>query len=213
MKEAIAQHTQGLAGPQGDGEEYNETALRILEAAAQVFSTYGYAGATTRAIAEAADVNEVTLFRHFGTKRKLFEEVIARFSAVPGLTAMGGKLTGDYRQDLTTIGRHYLAMLHRNRRAILMTMAEVQRQPEIRSLLAHPPTHQREMLAGYLRKQMARGVVRELADPELAAQGFFGMFFEYSMVQLLDDPGAPQREDEEVVAQFVDLFVRGTVRD
>jgi AcrR family transcriptional regulator len=188
-----------------------ETKQRIVQAAAQVFSEHGYTGATTRAIAAAAGVNEVTLFRHFGNKQGLFQAVIGRFSALPGLAALEGQLTGDYRQDLTIIGQHFLAMMHRNRRSILMAMLEVQRQPEIREIVAQPPTRQRQMLGQYLRGQIARGVVRHLPDPELAAQMFFGMLFEYSVNQLLADPAAPQPADEDMIVQMVDIFVRGTI--
>ncbi|HNT75073.1 MAG TPA: TetR/AcrR family transcriptional regulator [Anaerolineae bacterium] len=190
----------------------DDTRQRILEAAAQVFSARGYAGATTRALAAAAGVNEVTLFRHFGTKQGLFQAVVEQFSAVPGLAARAAQLTGDYRADLTRIAQHYLAMLHRNRRAILMTMTEAQRQPEIRPVIAATPARQRAMLAGYLRQQIANGIARDLPNPELTAQAFFGMFFEYSLAQLLDEPGAPQPADEDVIAEFVDMFVRGTLK-
>jgi AcrR family transcriptional regulator len=200
--------------PTGNNPDYNETAQRILEAAAQVFSERGYVGATTRALAAAAGVNEVTLFRHFGTKQGLFQAVVEQFSAVPGLAARAAQLTGDdYRADLTRIAQHYLAMLRRNRRAILMTMAESPRQPEIRPVIAATPARQRAMLAGYLRQQIARGVVRNLPNPELTAQAFFGMFFEYSMAQLLAEPDTPQPADEDVIAEFVDIFVRGTIKE
>jgi AcrR family transcriptional regulator len=189
----------------------DETRQRIIQGAAQVFAQKGYEGATTRAIAEAAGINEVTLFRHFGNKQGLFQAVIGRFSALPGLAAMEGQLTGDYREDLTAIGRHFLAMMHRNRRSILTAMLEVQRQPEIRKSVAQPPTRQRQMLGQYLRGQMACGVVRHLPDPELAAQMFFGMLFEYSVNQLLADPAAPQPADEDMIVQMVDIFVRGTI--
>ncbi len=59
--------------------------------------------------------------------------------------------------------------------------------------------------------KIERGVVRNLPDPDLAAQAFFGMFFEYSMAQLLlPEEEATTVPTEEVVAQLVDLFVRGT---
>ena len=49
---------------------------RILAAAAQIFAEQGYIRATTRAIAAAAGVNEVTLFRHFGSKKNLAQAAI-----------------------------------------------------------------------------------------------------------------------------------------
>ena len=46
---------------------------RLLDAAAAVYAQHGHLGATTRRIADAAGVNEVTLFRLFGTKDALLE--------------------------------------------------------------------------------------------------------------------------------------------
>ena len=52
----------------------------ILAAALRRFSQRGFLGATTRRIAGEAGVAEVTLFRHFGSKEKLFGEVIRVYS-------------------------------------------------------------------------------------------------------------------------------------
>jgi AcrR family transcriptional regulator len=48
----------------------------LLEAARSLFASKGYAGASTRDIAVKAGVSEALLFRHFGTKAKLFERAI-----------------------------------------------------------------------------------------------------------------------------------------
>lgn len=48
----------------------------ILEAAADVFAEKSYAGATTREIAERADVAEPTMFRIYGNKDALFEAAV-----------------------------------------------------------------------------------------------------------------------------------------
>jgi AcrR family transcriptional regulator len=48
----------------------------MLAAAHDEFSDHGYARATTRGIAERAGVAEPMLFRHFGSKAALFNEVV-----------------------------------------------------------------------------------------------------------------------------------------
>jgi AcrR family transcriptional regulator len=48
----------------------------ILTAAHDEFCDHGYARATTRGIAERAGVAEALLFRHFGSKAALFNEVV-----------------------------------------------------------------------------------------------------------------------------------------
>ena len=51
---------------------------QLLEAAVKVFANAGFRGATTRRIAQEAGVNEVTLFRQFGSKEGLIIEAVLR---------------------------------------------------------------------------------------------------------------------------------------
>ncbi len=57
----------------------NNTRENISNAALELFSTNGYTSTTTKLIADKAEVNEVTIFRHFGTKEFLFQEVIKNY--------------------------------------------------------------------------------------------------------------------------------------
>jgi AcrR family transcriptional regulator len=192
----------------------DETKQRIIQGAAQIFAEKGYDGATTREIAEAASVNEVTLFRHFGSKKNIFMTVIERFSALPGLeAAMKDQLTGDYRQDLAKLGSHFLETMLKRRKAILMSLCTAERLPEIRDVVAQAPTQQQRMLSSYLWQQIERGTMRDLSNPELVAKLFFGMLFEFAISQpFLADTPIGHVSPEEVVAQVVDIFVRGTIK-
>jgi len=51
---------------------------KILKAATQLFAYRGYDATTTKQIARAAGVNEATLFRTFGGKKRLFRTVTER---------------------------------------------------------------------------------------------------------------------------------------
>jgi AcrR family transcriptional regulator len=191
-------------------QDSDDTRQRILEAAAQVFAEKGYARATTRALAEAAGVNEVTLFRHFGSKEGLFSAVIEAYAAPALNTAIAADLTGDYRRDLLTMGGHVLGALLERREAMRLMLCEAEHFPEVRQALAQNPRQLRQALAGYLRQQMDRGRVRPL-HAEAAAQAFWGMFFAYTFsLWLMDEPLDPALSTEEVVAEFVDIFVNGT---
>lgn len=48
----------------------------LLAAARRAFAEHGFGGATTSAVAESADVSERVLFRHFATKRRLYEAAV-----------------------------------------------------------------------------------------------------------------------------------------
>jgi len=67
--------TEHLPVPRMKSEDRREL---ILEAATGVFGQYGYYGATTDQIARAAGVSQPYVVRMFGTKERLFIEVIER---------------------------------------------------------------------------------------------------------------------------------------
>jgi AcrR family transcriptional regulator len=192
-------------------QDCDDTRQRILLAAAQVFAEKGYARATTRVLADAAGVNEVTLFRHFGSKQGLFSAIVETYAAPAVKTTIAAQLTGDYRQDLLTMGANVLRILLERRNAVRLMLCEAEHFPEVRQAMAQNPRQLRHMLGGYLRQQMAQGRVRPL-HPEAAAQAFWGMFFAYTIsLWLLDEPLDPELSTEELVAQFVDIFVGGTL--
>jgi AcrR family transcriptional regulator len=49
-----------------------DTRRRIIESAAGLFSQCGYNGVSTRDIAQGANINEATIFRHYPHKRDLY---------------------------------------------------------------------------------------------------------------------------------------------
>lgn len=67
-------------------EEVSSTKRVILAAAEEVFATYGYAGASTRAIVKRAGVNISSLHYHWSSKERLyfavFEDIYARITEV-----------------------------------------------------------------------------------------------------------------------------------
>jgi AcrR family transcriptional regulator len=191
-------------------ERVRRTRLRILQAAAQQFSAQGYSGATTRAIAAAAGVSELTLFRHFGSKKALFLAMMAENSPLPGLRAgLSAQASGDLRPDLVGIGLNFLSAIQARRREILMTLREAEAMPELRPMIVQAPLQQRRILAAYLERQAAQGHLR-LPDPSLAAQALLGMLFAYAIqLPLLEDQPEANASLEHVVSSFVDIFLRG----
>jgi AcrR family transcriptional regulator len=58
------------------GKERRQT---LLETALALFSTQGYDGTTTRAIAHSAGVTEALLFKHFRTKQELLAAIVNEY--------------------------------------------------------------------------------------------------------------------------------------
>ncbi len=62
-----------------------ETDLALLDAATEVFSAHGFAGARVDSIARLAKVNKAMIYYHFGSKRGLYQAVLLRlFEGVLG---------------------------------------------------------------------------------------------------------------------------------
>ena len=62
-----------MASPRLDAEERRKA---IVRAAVPLFARNGFAGTTTREIAEKAGISEALLFRHFPTKKALYGEIL-----------------------------------------------------------------------------------------------------------------------------------------
>lgn len=183
------------------------TRQKLIEAAGAQLLEKGYAGATTRSIAKAAGVNELTLFRYFPTKKELFSELFKTYAPLTGIqTALAGALTGDPRQDLIAISNQFTSVMLERRKAILLTLSETGELEELRQVISELPRRGRQMLAFYLQMQMDQGRLKRV-DPQMAAQALIGMFMAYIISQsLLDEPIV---DVPSLVPFFVDLFLDG----
>ena len=59
----------------------SSTRQKLIDAALKLFTSLGVTETTTKAVAELAQVNEVTLFRHFGNKQGLMLAVMEESAA------------------------------------------------------------------------------------------------------------------------------------
>ncbi|MBL8966909.1 MAG: TetR/AcrR family transcriptional regulator [Spirochaetaceae bacterium] len=141
---------------------------RILAAARNLVARKGYTGATTREIAAAAKVNEVTLFRKFGTKEKLlYEAIAASFPEVEEapLAALLGRPARDV-DGLVALVADFAAYfseraLGRDRELILIALREAGDRPELRELFASRSVLVSRLLERRLRELEGEGLLRE----------------------------------------------------
>jgi AcrR family transcriptional regulator len=185
---------------------------RILRAAEELFAERGYARTTTRAIAERAQVNEVTLFRHFGAKQQLLRAVVEAANA-GGLRALAEELPGDYRAELLRLGHDEVRNMLQHQSAVRLLVCEAAQDPELQAIVVGGASRNQERLAGYFRRQIAAGVVRPELDPEVLAHAFYSLTSSYVMQRtLLGAAATPGLPVEALVEQLVEIFVRGTAK-
>ncbi len=139
----------------------DETQDAILEAAFKAMIDFGYDKATTKRIAEYAGVNEVTLFRKFGSKAKLLQELVRR-EAENFQTRIHH--TGDLSADLEAIVTGYEALIRRRGRFMATLLTEATRRPELRGVFAKP-VQTFGMLASLIARYQDDGKLRPEAPP------------------------------------------------
>lgn len=194
------------------GMKTGGTKDRILEAGLRLFSEKGYLGTTTRDIARLAGVAEVTLFRHFASKERLFEEVINTFTFLPALKGLLPTLKGlEYRDALEVIAGRFLERLTERKQMIHIMHAEIHRYPaKVKEIYDNFIDEVFRTLASYFRDLQKEGVLREF-DPELGAGAFLGMFFSFFISrELLRKRVALQTDLPTVISGFVEIFCNGT---
>jgi len=153
---------------------------RLLDAAAVVFARDGLAGSTTREIARAAGVNEVTLFRLFQNKQNLLTTVLGRVFA-PAAPAEGME-SPDAEGGLSEIVRgyavSYAARLGKNLALMRVLVGEIQHFQEHELMVIRgifEPT--RQQLIARLRAAQKAGLARKEADPAIIADQINAIVF------------------------------------
>lgn len=176
----------------------------ILDAAAKVFAEHGFRGATTRLIADAADVNEVTLFRLFGSKDALLGEAIRTRVYERDILQLPDT-PGNARTELTTWAAAEYQHLLTHRSSIRQGMSELVDHPELCRCMAQGPRGGYTRLRQYLIRLIETGKVSKDANPVSAAAMLLGALFADAMGRdMMPDALPPAKQ---VPAAYVDLML------
>lgn len=190
-------------------KESGSTRERLLDAAFRVCSERGLHAATTREIADTAQVNEVTLFRHFGSKEKLIAALFQRSVAAQAEALnVDEPESGDLKDDLLNYALRFDRMLFEHEALIRTIIAEANRHPEqARQVICDSARPMRQRLIDYLRARQKSGVVRRDLAIEPAIDAFTGMLLA-GMLRRTDASKRLGYTHDEFVTTAVDLFVR-----
>ncbi|MGK2934140.1 MAG: TetR/AcrR family transcriptional regulator [Gemmatimonadaceae bacterium] len=162
------------------GSAQPDTREAILGAAVEAYSKYGFRGATTRRIAELAGVNEVTLFRHFGSKDALVGEALRAMSPAEQVAPLPAE-PRDLVVELTAWSEGQLAHLRDKRSMIRTCMGEIEERPELTQCAAAGPQGAFVELCGYLGRVRDAGMSFIDFDERVAAITLMGALFSDAM--------------------------------
>jgi len=181
------------------------TEQKILDAAVKVFSSDGYAGATTRKIAQEANVTEVTLFRKFQSKENLLKEVLIKHrNAISTLNhLLNVNKNVDIERDLCILGKEIAKDMQDEKKDsisymfMFMLFEEGRRRPELAEILESVFKTNIERLSEYFELQMKNGKIRNI-NTRSAAITFVSYFSCSAFLKGIFVDYAWSQNDEEV---------------
>ena len=151
---------------------------RLLAAAKLVFARDGLQGATTRAIAQEAGVNEVTLFRLFQNKDRLIGEVMESIVMQKQLAEPVGaqkEWSGTLKQNLRRYAETLYSVMERDEPLIRTMLGEARRYPDhAKKIILDAVKPERERFIANLEAARKAGQVRKGVHLSVAADAFTG---------------------------------------
>ncbi|WP_163686685.1 TetR/AcrR family transcriptional regulator [Mycolicibacterium gadium] len=116
-------------------QDWDATQTAVLDAVIACAEESGFRALTTRRVADVAGVNEVTIFRRFGSKAKLIAAAFEREAAAIGDQV--GEHSGDLRADLERIAAAIWDAAGRRRLTLPVILSELSTNAELRAAAGH----------------------------------------------------------------------------
>ncbi len=189
---------------------------QIVDVARRLFAEQGFKGTSTRHIARDARISETMIFKHFPTKKRLYQAILDS-------VACGRKYSIEERLYYTDYTLQDVL-----RKLVVMLLDEYEKDPVILKLLLHSGLESNQLadeifsehkkrLIDYVAYEIAervkKGAFRKV-DPELAAQAFMGMLMDYALSRtILQREEYRNRPTKEVADAFVQMFFEGICKD
>jgi TetR/AcrR family transcriptional regulator len=192
----------------------------ILDAALKIILREGYDGATTKLIADEADINEVTLFRKFHSKENILQAVIMRQrdSALQALASTFASYNYDndndnnrnaprFRTTLAELTGRVTGFMKARMDLMILLISEGRKKPFVARTISSIPHGMIKQLDKLFGEQIRLRRMRDV-DPQLAAVTFLGFLFYYSLMkEMFGDKVI--KDNKKILDGFVDIFLNG----
>jgi TetR/AcrR family transcriptional regulator len=186
----------------------------FIDTALHLFSTRGFRGTTTKAIAAAAEVSEALLFRYFATKQDLYAAILRSKAEQTGFKA---RLQALKRHAKNTDDDALVAAL------VTATRESYERDPDFQRLMLYAALEGHELAAAsqqvfgrptfaflraYIVKRQAAGIFRP-GDPALLVVALVALPAYFSLVDSLLGVERSAGSDDNTLDLFTRLILDG----
>ncbi len=193
--------------------EKTNTRDKILDTAIKLFAKNGFNGTTTKEIADAAEVNESLIFRHFSTKRDLYGAIIEKkIDEEPGIE-LPLQIHKDSKDDyliFRAIAERMLDKCGKDSNFIRLLHFSALEGHELSDMFFSTYVEYVNMLlCDYIESRIADKAFKNV-NALCASQAFIGMVINHIIVQeLFGEKKKNKINNEELVETFVTVFLDG----
>jgi AcrR family transcriptional regulator len=188
---------------------------RLIQSALELFTSQGVSSTTTRQIAEKAEVNEVTLFRHFGNKHGLLLAVLEESAAFKNLgesLVLRATPSGDVYQSLKDYASDSLHALEQVPEFVRSVVGEADQYPtENRRALGRGLTEANRYVAQYLAVVIEQGQLNTYLPAEKLASLLNGMLLGYTVIEFTSEFHELWDDRNDFLENLVQLFLHGAM--
>ncbi len=190
------------------------TKARLIEAALDLFAERGVTETTTKAVAERAQVNEVTLFRNFGNKYRLLLAVIqdsAVFAKLVHALVEQANAKDNVADFLREYARESLRTLNKAPDLVRSIVGEAGNYPrENRMALGKGLSEANRYVAEYLEQAIAAENLESDLSPEQIVNLFNFLLIGYFVVESSTEDYTYWSEQDDLLESIVTLFLQGS---
>lgn len=179
---------------------------RILDAAKRVYAQHGFRGATTRLIAIEADVNEVTIFRTFGSKAALFDSLMQSHVAQSPLPVLPDDPINP-EAEIVRWCSSVLMHLREHGSILRKSIGELEERPDAAVSMCEGPNCAGMLLTDYVLRLQSMGLADDDADIPTAVSMLMSSLFGDALMRDIIPNAFPQSRDE-APTRYVGTFLR-----
>lgn len=186
---------------------------RLLDAALELFTSDGYAGASIERIAKRAGASTKTIYSRFANKAEILQAVVnrtvSRILATHQAENAFEVRNAEPRKFLVTLGLGITRTLTYEGAGLnRLALSEAWRFPELARFYRATYAHGAALIADVLRQWQDAGLLPALANPAQAADICLGMFSDRTRVMSGLGVAVPDTEREAHVVTAVEIFLR-----
>jgi AcrR family transcriptional regulator len=155
-------------------------------------------------------VNELTVFRHFGNKEGILEEIIKSKLPIMKRLANFGQQGAQYEliPDLIRIATIHYQVLNENKDLLNLILREIETNAMVKEYYAELPKGFKNVLVNYFNEMQNKGKIKS-SDSEVLAVSFMSMNFGYILMKQRFHDHVTTLPSAKFIEHTVKIFAEG----